>query len=140
MTLNLASFFSKLARLFFKTFWRNFATSSETTYNSNRCLHNMRRQLKFITVMRCSAITLYEVRNVLYKHYVAGVMSKVGWAFGLGLERLAMKLYSIPDVRLFWSDDSGFLSQFNVTDCHTPITYKVCNISIYNNTLCCNCC
>lgn len=25
-----------------------------------------------------------------------------GWAFGLGLERLAMILFSIPDIRLFW--------------------------------------
>lgn len=56
---------------------------------------------------------------------LGGVQSKVGWAFGLGLERLAMKLYNIPDVRLFWSNDSGFLSQFKVPDCHTPITYKV---------------
>lgn len=36
-----------------------------------------------------------------------------------------MKLYSIPDIRLFWSDDPGFLVQFSVADCHTPITYKV---------------
>lgn len=26
-----------------------------------------------------------------------------GWAFGLGLERLAMRLFDIPDIRLFWS-------------------------------------
>ena len=54
-----------------------------------------------------------------------GVKTKAGWAFGIGLERLAMKLYSIPDIRLFWSDDPGFLVQFSVADCHTPITYKV---------------
>ena len=29
----------------------------------------------------------------------AGVTDRVGWAFGLGLERLAMVLYSIPDIR-----------------------------------------
>ncbi|KAF8964691.1 hypothetical protein BDZ97DRAFT_2005612 [Flammula alnicola] len=42
----------------------------------------------------------------------AGVPNKIGWAFGLGLERIAMILFSIPDIRLFWSTDSRFLSQF----------------------------
>ena len=56
---------------------------------------------------------------------LAGAGHKVGWAFGLGLERLAMKLYNIPDIRLFWSNDPGFLGQFHVDDPNTPITYKV---------------
>jgi phenylalanyl-tRNA synthetase alpha chain len=37
----------------------------------------------------------------------------MGWAFGLGLERLAMILFSIPDIRLFWSTDGRFLDQFS---------------------------
>lgn len=42
----------------------------------------------------------------------AGVPSQVGWAFGLGLERIAMLLFEIPDIRLFWSRDERFLGQF----------------------------
>ncbi|KAI3438380.1 hypothetical protein D9Q98_000812 [Chlorella vulgaris] len=34
------------------------------------------------------------------------------WAFGLGLERLAMVLFDIPDIRLFWTSDQRFLGQF----------------------------
>lgn len=34
---------------------------------------------------------------------------EVGFAFGLGLERWAMKLFEIGDIRLFWSEDERFL-------------------------------
>jgi len=37
---------------------------------------------------------------------------QVGWAFGLGLERWAMKLFEIDDIRLFWSKDPRFMNQF----------------------------
>ncbi|KAJ1346239.1 hypothetical protein KIN20_000992 [Parelaphostrongylus tenuis] len=54
----------------------------------------------------------------------AGVRDKVGWAFGLGLERIAMILYGIPDIRLFWSKDSGFLSQFSGKSPIDTVKYK----------------
>ena len=37
---------------------------------------------------------------------------KIAWALGMGLERYAMKLFDIPDIRLFWSQDQRVTSQF----------------------------
>jgi phenylalanyl-tRNA synthetase alpha chain len=48
----------------------------------------------------------------------------IGWAFGLGLERWAMILYDIPDIRIFWSTDSGFLDQFRQEDEHFTKEFK----------------
>ncbi|PBP21627.1 hypothetical protein BUE80_DR007492 [Diplocarpon rosae] len=42
----------------------------------------------------------------------ANVPDQLGWAFGIGLERIAMLLFEIPDIRLFWSKDERFLGQF----------------------------
>jgi len=42
-----------------------------------------------------------------------GYGERQGWAFGLGLERLAMLFFEIPDIRLFWSDSPKFLDQFS---------------------------
>jgi len=54
----------------------------------------------------------------------AGISDRVGWAFGLGLERIAMKLYDIPDIRQFWSTDSGFLNQFKNANFDDNIKFK----------------
>jgi phenylalanyl-tRNA synthetase alpha chain len=48
----------------------------------------------------------------------SGISSnQMAWAFGLGIERIAMILYEIPDIRLFWSSDTRFTSQFSVEKC-----------------------
>lgn len=76
--------------------------------------------------------------EILIFFFPAGASEKIGWAFGLGLERIAMKLYNIPDIRLFWSEDTGFLSQFNVRDIETPVKYKVkpqCNLKKLAKTI-----
>jgi phenylalanyl-tRNA synthetase alpha chain len=35
-----------------------------------------------------------------------------GFAFGLGLERIAMLRHGVPDIRMFWENDLRFLRQF----------------------------
>jgi phenylalanyl-tRNA synthetase alpha chain len=43
-----------------------------------------------------------------------GIDSEVytGWAFGFGIERIAMRKYALPDIRLLVENDLRFLSQF----------------------------
>lgn len=59
----------------------------------------------------------------------SGISNTIGWAFGVGLERLAMVLYGIPDIRLFWSNDTGFLNQFKAEDFAKRLKYKP--VSVY---------
>jgi len=39
-----------------------------------------------------------------------------GYAFGVGVERIAMLKYEIPDIREFYTNDMRFLEQFNVVE------------------------
>jgi len=53
-----------------------------------------------------------------------------GWAFGFGVERLAMLKMNIPDIRIFWSQDKRITSQFKNLDSQYeevskfPMTYR----------------
>lgn len=67
------------------------------------------------------------VRNEILVN--AGPNNTIAYAFGLGLERLAMALYKIPDIRLMWSTDSGFISQFQNKGLNEKIKYKP--VSLY---------
>jgi hypothetical protein len=63
-----------------------------------------------------------------------GAENKIGWAFGLGLDRLVMTQYSIPDIRLLWTEDSRFLDQFAFNDPDTAVVFKVRDVmgSLYS--------
>ncbi|XP_030458793.1 phenylalanine--tRNA ligase, chloroplastic/mitochondrial isoform X1 [Syzygium oleosum] len=63
-------------------------------------------QEKWLEVLGCG-VTEQEILKR------SGNSNNVAWAFGLGLERLAMVLFDIPDIRLFWTTDERFTSQFS---------------------------
>lgn len=60
---------------------------------------------KWLEVLGCGV-----VRDEILKN--AGIRDHVGFAAGFGLERFGMLKYEIPDIRLFWTKDTGFLHQF----------------------------
>ena len=61
---------------------------------------------KWLEILGCGIIQ-QEILNNSTKE------TKKGIAWGLGLERLAMVLFEIPDIRYFWMNDPKFLTQFN---------------------------
>lgn len=63
-------------------------------------------QGEWLEVLGCGVIQ----PEIIQRHYPD--KNAIGWAFGIGLERIAMRLFNIPDIRLFWSEDPRFLSQF----------------------------
>ena len=67
---------------------------------------NVKYNDKWIEVLGCGLFMQEIIDSV-------GLEDKVAWGFGLGLDRLAMIFFDIPDIRYLWSDDERFLSQFN---------------------------
>lgn len=63
-----------------------------------------------------------------------------GWAFSFGIERLAMVKNNIPDIRIFWSEDSRITSQFKDINSQYkevskfPMTYRDISFIINKET------
>lgn len=61
----------------------------------------------WLEICGCGIVQQQVLLNAGYKQD-----STISWAFGLGLDRIAMILFEIPDIRLLWSGDNRFISQF----------------------------
>ena len=51
-----------------------------------------------------------------------GLTGYHGWAFGFGLERLAMASMSLPDIRLLWSEDPRIKRQLKLGQNYVPVS------------------
>jgi len=67
------------------------------------------KQTGWLEVLGCGMVHENVFKTVGYdtKKYT-------GFAFGLGIERLAMLKYGIDDLRMFFENDLRFLKQFRV--------------------------
>ena len=61
----------------------------------------------WLEIMGCGMIDPNVLENVNINSQIYS-----GFAFGLGIERIAMLLYQIDDLRLFFENDIRFLKQF----------------------------
>ena len=55
----------------------------------------------------------------------AGIVNKKGIAWGMGLERICLKLCNIPDIRYLWTTDDKFLTQWSDGKLNTFKTYSL---------------
>ena len=64
----------------------------------------------WLEIMGCGMVDPNVLKN-------CGIIPEIysGFAFGLGIERIAMLLYEISDIRLFFENDLRFLKQFRAT-------------------------
>ena len=67
------------------------------------------KQSGWIEVLGCGMVhpNVFSQVGIDNEHYT-------GFAFGMGVERLAMLYYGVNDIRLFFENDLRFLRQFNV--------------------------
>ena len=69
--------------------------------------HRITKGTGWLEIMGCGMVDpqVLENCNIDSEKYT-------GYAFGLGIERIAMLIYQIPDIRLFFENDVRFLNQF----------------------------
>ncbi|HEY3066191.1 MAG TPA: phenylalanine--tRNA ligase subunit alpha [Methylomirabilota bacterium] len=65
------------------------------------------KQSGWLEILGCGMVHPQVLRNVAYDPEEV-----TGWAFGMGIERVAMLKYGIDDIRLFFENDLRFLTQF----------------------------
>jgi phenylalanyl-tRNA synthetase alpha chain len=84
--------------------------SAEVDFSCTVCGGKGCRTCKYegwLEIMGCGMVHPQVLRNVGYDPRVYS-----GFAFGMGIERITLLKYGIPDIRLVYSNDLRFLEQF----------------------------
>lgn len=81
---------------------------------------------KWIEILGCGLIESQIIDNC--SKFNNQLLSKKGWAFGLGLDRLAMILFDIPDIRLLWVSDPKFTEQFSPGTIQKFVPYPILDV------------
>jgi len=92
------------------TKWRfrpSFFPFTEPSGEIDLLLHDKKGNENWVEMGGCGMVdpNVFEIVGIDPEKYT-------GWAFGFGIERLAMRKYGITDIRLFTENDLRFLKQF----------------------------
>lgn len=93
----------------------HFFPFTEPSFEVDLKLHATGRAAKWIEIAGCGMVDPAVFAEVNQKRGDAAYdpAEVTGFAFGMGLDRLAMILYGIPDLRLLIENDVRFLEQFS---------------------------
>lgn len=93
----------------------HFFPFTEPSFEVDLKLHAIGRAAKWIEIAGCGMVDPAVFAEVNQKRGDAAYdpAEVTGFAFGMGLDRLAMILYGIPDLRLLIENDVRFLEQFS---------------------------
>ncbi|MEK9181347.1 MAG: hypothetical protein AAB871_03865 [Patescibacteria group bacterium] len=72
---------------------------------------------RFVEVVGCGV-----VKGSVLKKLGVDPDNYTGWAFGFGLERLAIASMDLPDIRLLWSDDPRVKKQLHLGQKFVPVS------------------
>lgn len=76
-------------------------------YTTESLEMDIRREDEWMEVVGCGLVSPTVMKNFRIDPKIYN-----GWAFGFGVERLAMVKMGIPDIRILWSDNPRITSQF----------------------------
>jgi phenylalanyl-tRNA synthetase alpha chain len=93
----------------------HFFPFTEPSYEVDIELHVTGQPTRWVEILGCGMVDPAVFENICQKRgdRVYDPEKITGFAFGMGIERLAMVLWGIPDIRLLIENDARFLRQFS---------------------------